>query len=353
MISPPGGAIAPGPVAQQNAPNADDFLQRLMPAGRVLKRLLFGRRLATEEAGHQLLPKTLALPVFASDALSSNAYATEEILLVLITAGTGALTRSIPISLAVGALLVVVVTSYRQTVAAYPRGGGSYIVTKENIGVTPGLIAAGALLTDYVLTVSVSVAAGAFAIGSMVPSLLKHRLALALLFIIFITVMNLRGVKESGTLFAIPTYAFIGCVLATLAYGGIRCLGGCPQSEIALATRGMEAQAFPVANSLSLFLILRAFSSGSTALTGVEAIADGVAAFRKPQAKNAAQTLALLGVVSITMFIGITLLANHLHVRPIDAPTAERLTHLIGTPVKEKSVVAQIGETVWGGGVGF
>jgi amino acid transporter len=324
-----------------------------MPAGRVLKRLLFGRRLATEEAGHQLLPKTLALPVFASDALSSNAYATEEILLVLITAGTGALTKSIPIALAVGALLIIVVTSYRQTVAAYPRGGGSYIVTKENIGVTPGLVAAGALLTDYVLTVSVSVAAGAFAIGSLVPSLLEHRLALALLFIVFITVMNLRGVKESGTLFAIPTYAFIACVLATLVYGGVRCLGGCPQSEIALATRGIETQAFPAVHALSLFLILRAFSSGSTALTGVEAIADGVAAFRKPQAKNAAQTLALLGVVSITMFIGITFLAHQLHVRPIDGPTAARLTQLLGHEVKEKSVVAQIGQTVWGGGFGF
>jgi amino acid transporter len=325
-----------------------------MPAGRVVKRLLFGRRLATEEAGHQLLPKILALPVFASDALSSNAYATEEILLVLIAAGTGSLSRSIPIALAVAALMVIVVTSYRQTVRAYPKGGGSYIVTKENIGVTPGLVAAGALLTDYVLTVSVSVAAGAFAIGSLVPSLLAHRVALALFFIVFITVMNLRGVKESGKLFAIPTYAFIGCVLATLAVGAVRCLaGGCPESEIARETARLGPAAFPVVHSLSLFIILRAFSSGSTALTGVEAIADGVAAFRKPQAKNAAQTLAALAVISITMFIGITLLANHLHVRPLDAQAAERLTHVLGHNVAEKSVVAQIGQTVWGGGFGF
>ncbi len=323
-----------------------------MPAGRILKRLLFGRPLASEEAGHQLLPKTLALPVFASDALSSNAYATEEILLVMIAAGTGALTRSIPIAFAVGALMVIVITSYRQTVRAYPRGGGSYIVTKENVGVTPGLVAAGALLTDYVLTVAVSVAAGAFAVASLVPSLLGHRVALALVFIAFITVMNLRVLKESGTLFAIPTYAFIVTVIVTLAVGAARCVGGCPQSEIAEATRGLE-DAFPVTHGLTLFLILRAFSSGSTALTGVEAIADGVAAFRKPQAKNAAATLAALGVISITMFIGITLLANKLHVRPLDAGIAEHLSEVLGHKVEEKSVVAQIGQTVWGGGFGF
>ena len=324
-----------------------------MPAGRVLKRLLFGRRLATEEAGHQLLPKILALPVFASDALSSNAYATEEILLVLILAGTSPLGKAIPIALAVAALLVIVVTSYRQTVQAYPKGGGSYIVTKENIGVTAGLVAAAALLTDYVLTVAVSVAAGAFAIGSLIAPLLNHKVAMALIFILFITVMNLRGVKESGTAFAIPTYAFIVCVLATLAYGAMRCIGGCPTSEIARETAHLGPAAFGPPIGLSVFLILRAFSSGSTALTGVEAIADGVAAFRKPQAKNAAATLALLGVVSITMFLGITLLANKLHVRPLDSKIAHTLTVKLGHEVEEKSVVAQIGDTIWNGGVGF
>ncbi|MGH2726796.1 MAG: APC family permease, partial [Actinomycetota bacterium] len=322
--------------------------------GRTVKRLLFGRPLASEEAGHQLLPKILALPVFASDALSSNAYATEEILLVLITAGTGVLSRSIPIAAAVATLMIIVITSYRQTVMAYPKGGGSYIVTKENVGVTPGLIAGGALLTDYVLTVAVSVAAGAFAVASFVPSLLNHRVALALGFIAFVTIMNLRGVKESGTLFAVPTYAFIVAVLTMLLVGASRCLAsGCPQAEIAEATKGISDQAFPVANSLSLFVILRAFSSGSTALTGVEAIADGVAAFRKPQARNAAKTLALLGVVAITMFIGITILANLTHVRPLDADAAHRLSRLLGHEVEEKSVLAQIGETIFGGGAGF
>lgn len=322
--------------------------------GRTVKRLLFGRPLASEEAGHQLLPKVLALPVFASDALSSNAYATEEILRVLIFAGTGVLTRSIPIAVAVATLMIIVITSYRQTVMAYPRGGGSYIVTKENLGVTPGLVAAGALLTDYVLTVAVSVAAGALAVASLIPSLLNHRVALAVGFIGFVTLMNLRGVKESGTLFAVPTYAFILSVLATLIVGTVSCLAsGCPESEIAEATRGVGGEAFPVMSSLSLFLLLKAFSSGSTALTGVEAIADGVAAFRRPQARNAAQTLAALGVVAITMFIGITIFANLTHARPVDAATAHRLTQLLGHEVEEKSVLAQIGETVFDGGAGF
>ncbi|MGH2784463.1 MAG: APC family permease [Actinomycetota bacterium] len=322
--------------------------------GRTFKRLIFGRPLASEEAGHQLLPKVLALPVFASDALSSNAYATEEILLVLITAGTGVLTRSIPIAVAVATLMIIVITSYRQTVMAYPKGGGSYIVTKENIGVTSGLVAGGALLTDYVLTVAVSVAAGAFAVASLIPSLLNHRVALALGFIAFVTIMNLRGVKESGTLFAVPTYAFIFAVMVTLTVGAVRCFAsGCPQAEIAEATRGLEDQAFPVEHSLSLFVLLRAFASGSTALTGVEAIADGVAAFRRPQARNAARTLAILGVVAITMFIGITILANVTHVRPIDAESAHHLTQVLGHEIEEKSVLAQIGETVFNGGAGF
>lgn len=325
-----------------------------MPVGRTFKRFLFGRPLASEEAGHQLLPKVLALPVFASDALSSNAYATEEILIVLVSAGTGVLTRSIPIAAAVATLMIIVITSYRQTVMAYPKGGGSYIVTKENIGVTPGLIAGGALLTDYVLTVAVSVAAGAFAVASLVPSLLNHRVTLALGFVAFVTLMNLRGVKESGTLFAIPTYAFIAAVFVTIVVGLLRCAAsGCPQAEIAEATRHLGEQAFPITHGLTLFLLLKAFSSGSTALTGVEAIADGVAAFRRPQARNAAKTLAALGVVAITMFIGITILANLTHVRPIDAKTAARLTTVLGHKVEEKSVLAQIGETVFDGGAGF
>jgi amino acid transporter len=273
--------------------------------------------------------------VFASDALSSNAYATEEILIVLSSAGVGALTRSIPIAFAVGILLTIVITSYRQTVRAYPRGGGSYIVTKENLGVTPGLIAAAALLTDYVLTVSVSIAAGAFAIASLAPSLLPHREALSLGFIGLVTIMNLRGVKESGTLFAIPTYGFILSVFAMIALGVGRCVTGhCPQA--ATAHKSLE-----VTQSLTLWLTLRAFASGSTALTGVEAIADGVSAFkgRRPadQASNAAATLGLLGIISVSMFVGITYLAHVMKV----------------VPTEEKSVLAQIAQATFGGGFGF
>jgi amino acid transporter len=303
-------------------------------AAQALKRFFLGRPIATEEAGHQLLPVLLALPVFASDALSSNAYATEEILHVLNDAGRMALSKSLPIAMAVGALLVVVVTSYRQTVRAYPRGGGSYIVTKENLGTTAGLVAGAALLTDYILTVAVSIAAGAFAMASLMHGLLEHRVALSLAFIALVTIMNLRGVKESGVLFAIPTYAFILSVFAMLITGFVRCLGTCPVAEVPNPIP-------PGVHALSLFIILRAFSSGSTALTGVEAIADGVAAFRgrRPaeQARNAAKTLGLLGVVSVTLFLGITYLANQMH----------------AAPSRERSVVAQVAHGAFGGGFGF
>lgn len=315
------------------------ILQRERPArtrgGALLKRLLLGRPLATEESGHQLLPKILALPVFASDALSSVAYATEEILHVLIVAGSTRLRLSIPISFAVATLMVIVVTSYRQTVRAYPRGGGSYIVTRENIGTTPGLVAAAALLSDYVLTVAVSIAAGAFAVASLAPSLLDNRVGMSIAFIGLVTVMNLRGAKESGALFAVPTYAFILSIVTMLGVGIVRCtVGECPQAETAEET-------IEVLKPLSLFLLLKAFSSGATALTGVEAIADGVAAFqgRRPaeQAANAARTLGILGVISISMFLGITFLANQMHVHPAEG----------------RSVVAQIANATFSGGAGF
>lgn len=310
----------------------DNHTNRRMGA---LKRVLLGRPLASEEAGHQLLPKILALPVFASDALSSVAYATEEIMRVLILVSVAALTTSMPIAVAVGVLMTIVVLSYRQTVHAYPGGGGSYIVTRENVGELPGLVAAAALLTDYVLTVAVSIAAGAFAIGSLVPTLLPHLVAVSLTFVALITVMNLRGVKESGSLFAIPTYAFVLSILVMIAVGVAKCtVGHCP-TVVPPNPIPPEAKAF------GLFVLLRAFSSGSTALTGVEAIADGVPAFkgRRPseQAKNAADTLAMLGVIAVTMFIGITWLANRVHARPSD----------------EMSVVAQVAKAIFGGGFGF
>lgn len=299
-----------------------------------LKRLLVGRPLATDTAHHQLLPVAMALPVFASDALSSNAYATEEILHVLEEAGPSALGLSVPIAAAVAILLGIVIVSYRQTVMAYPRGGGSYVVTKENLGAYPGLLAAAALLTDYILTVAVSISAGAAAIASLVPSLQTHRMGLSLGFVALVTLLNLRGAKESGLLFAIPTYGFVLSVVSMIVIGLVRCAaGGCPE---AIGAGEAEAHA-----DLSLFLILLAFSSGATALTGVEAIADGVPAFKgkrpSEQARNAARTLALLGVIATVMFIGITVLANRMG----------------AVPNPDRTVVAQVAAGIFNEGIGF
>jgi len=300
----------------------------------VLKRMLVGRALASHKAEHQLLPKVLALPVFSSDPLSSVAYATEEMMLVLALAGAAAIRLMLPIGIAIATLLLVVVTSYRQTVRAYPRGGGSYIVARENLGTLPGLVAAAAILTDYVLTVAVSVTAGTVAVVSAVPSLFPHRVPIALGLVALVTLANLRGVKEAGTVFAVPTYGFVAIVFVTLGTGFVKCLGGCPVAESADLP-------LPVVSSLSLFVVLRAFASGATALTGVEAIADGVQAFRRPQSKNAATTLAIMGSISISMFLGITFLARELGVRVSEQAEEAR------------SVLAQIGHTVFGGGVLF
>jgi amino acid transporter len=294
-----------------------------------LKRVLVGRPLASHKAEHQLLPKTLALPVFSSDALSSNAYATEEMMLVLVTAGAGALAFRIPIAIAIAIVLVIVVTSYRQTVRAYPGGGGSYIVAHDNLGTVPGLVAAAALLTDYALTVAVSVVAGFLAITSAVPSLVEHKVILSIGLIALVTLANLRGVKEAGVLFAVPTYGFVAIVYVLLGVGFLRCLGDCPQA--ATAHLPLEATA-----PLSLFLVLKAFSSGATALTGVEAISNGVPAFRRPQAKNAATTLSMMAVMTVSMFLGITVLTVLLDVR---------VNHEIAS---SRSVLSQIGETVFG-----
>ncbi len=294
-----------------------------------LKRVVLGRALASHKLEHQLLPKTLALPVFSSDPLSSNAYATEEMMLVLVAAGAGALVYRVPIALVIATVLVIVIVSYRQTVRAYPHGGGSYIVARENLGTFPGLVAAAALLTDYVLTVSVSVVAGVLAITSAAPALTEHKVTISIGFVVLLTLANLRGVKEAGTVFAVPTYGFVLMVYILLGTGFIRCLTGCPQAET--ADLPLEAT-----TGLTLFLILRAFSSGATALTGVEAISNGVQAFRRPQSRNAATTLGAMGFMTVTMFIGITVLSVLLHVRVDEEIAASR------------SVLSQIGETVFG-----
>jgi amino acid transporter len=312
--------------------------------GSIIKRLLVGRPLATEDAGHQLLPKILALPVFSSDALSSVAYATEEIMIVLSAAGVAALTHTPKIAIAIATLLFIVVVSYRQTVRAYPSGGGAYIVSRENLGVTPGLVAAGALLVDYVLTVAVSIVAGVDAIASAAPVVAHHKVIMAVGFITLITLANLRGVRESGSLFAIPTYVFIVSIFIMLGVGALKCIGGCPTAHVDPRLR----EALAVGHApLTLFLILKAFSSGSTALTGVEAISNGVPAFRRPQAKNAASTLAIMGTIAITMFLGISFLANKVGALP---HTSEVITRL-GIPFK--TIVAQTAEAVFGKGATF
>jgi amino acid transporter len=304
---------------------------RTESAGGLLKRLLVGRALASHKAEHQLLPKILALPVFSSDPLSSVAYATEEMMLVLVLAGSSALSYKVPLALAVAALLIVVITSYRQTVRAYPRGGGSYIVARENLGTVPGLVAAAAILIDYTLTVAVSVTAGTVAIVSAAPGLDPYRVPIAVSLVAFVAFANLRGVREAGILFAIPTYGFVAIVGTTVLVGFARCLGGCPVAATA------QLPIVPTA-ALGAFLVARAFSSGATALTGVEAIADGVQAFRRPQSRNAASTLAIMGALAVSMFLGITLLAQAIHVR---------ITEDIAST---NSVLSQIGRTVHGDG---
>ena len=300
------------------------------------KEFLIGSPIASAEHEHQLLPKVLALPVFASDALSSVAYATEEIALVLALAGTAAFGLIIPISLAIAALMAIVVVSYRQTVRAYPDGGGAFIVANDNLGIRPAMVAAASLLTDYVLTVAVSISAGMAAISSAAPVLVPYRVPLALGFLVLLTLANLRGVREASTLFAAPTYVFIVIVLVTLVAGFTRCLGdACPKA----ISSGAE---LPLAGGVSLFLLLRAFASGASALTGTEAIANGVQAFRRPKSHNAALTLLLMGAIAIIMFLGISTQAQLFDVRVSEATIDE-----FGT------VLSQIGRAVFGTGVGF
>jgi amino acid transporter len=275
-----------------------------------LKRAVVGRPLASHEMEETLLRKLIALPVFASDPLSSVAYATEAALAVLIGASLAAQHLVLPISVAIAALLGIVALSYRQTVRAYETSGGAYVVAKDNLGTIPSLVAAAALLTDYVLTVAVSVAAGVFAITSAAPSLSGLRVELSLAFIALLTLANLRGVKEAGILFAIPTYGFVAALYVMIGTGVAKCaVGSCPQ---AVAPHPIVAGA----GTVTLFLVLKAFASGSAALTGVEAISNGVSAFRPPQSRNAARTLTAMAVIAITLFLGVSYLAVHMHARP-------------------------------------
>lgn len=294
----------------------------------LLKRLLVGLPLKTAQAAHQRLSKRLALAVFSSDALSSVAYATEEILLVLAPASLALIHFSIPVSLAIVLLLTILTISYIQIIFEYPEGGGSYIVSKDNLGEWPGLTAAAALMIDYLLTVAVSVAAGIAAITSAIPSLFPHRAMLGVLAIILVLLVNLRGVRESGRVFAIPTYGFIGILFALLAVGFTRMAMGNlePPPAVTAAESGLE--------TVSALLLLRAFSSGCTALTGVEVISNGVSAFRAPEPKNAALTMVGMAAILGTMFMGLSTMAYHLGI----------------VPKEDETIVSQIARATFGDG---
>jgi amino acid transporter len=295
--------------------------------GRSWRTWLFGRPLATADAPHQTIGKALGLAVFASDALSSTAYATQEILLVLVAAGTLAFSYAFPIALAIVLLLVIVTISYEQTIHAYPDGGGAYIVARENLGVLAAQIAGAALLSDYILTVSVSVSSGAAQLASAFPALYEHRVILSVSLVFLVMLVNLRGVKESGFIFAVPTYCFLGMMFLTLAVGFAR---------LAAGRLGHVVDAPPLAvpeelSGMSLFLILHAFSNGTTALTGVEAISNGITAFDEPRSRNAGVTLLWMSGILGTLFLGITFLSGRIG----------------AVPSQEETVISQLARTAF------
>jgi amino acid transporter len=311
--------------------------------GDVFKRLLVGRPMRSTQLGETLLPKRIALPVFASDAMSSVAYATEEILLVLSLGGLGLFHLAWWAAGCVALLMIVIIASYRQNVHAYPSGGGDYEVATTNLGRPAGLTVASALLVDYVLTVAVSVSAGVANITSAVSSLHGREVEIAVVVVIVITLLNLRGVRESGTAFSIPTYAFMAGVILLILVGFTRLAAG---HDVTAESAGYALKPEDHFTGFALvFLFLRAFASGCTALTGVEAISNGVPAFRPPKSKNAAATLALLGAIAVTFFLCITALALK-----ADVHVAEHAQDLIGAPSdhQQKTVIAQIGAAVFG-----
>lgn len=298
-----------------------------------LKRKLIGDPFPTRDDVHERLDKKRALAVFASDPISSNAYATEAIMSVLILLGSTALALTLPLGMGIVLLVLFVIFSYIQTILHYPDGGGAYTVTKDNLGTMPSLFAASALLLDYILTVSVSVSAGIRAITSALPGTFDHRLLMALTAILILTWINLRGVRESGTIFAVPTYAFVVGVLAVVAYGLVRHWGlwGAPLLMPEVHSVPPER---PLTTFITLWLILRAFAAGCTALTGIEAISNGVKAFKQPEARNAAKTMVAMGVMAMSLFVGITFLATQLNL----------------LPAEEESILSQMTRSITGNG---
>ncbi len=300
--------------------------------GRVMQRVkhvVLGSPIPTARESHERLTKVKALAVFSSDALSSVAYATEEIMKVLVLVGMGVLYLTLPISGVIVLLLAIVVLSYQQTIRAYPSGGGSYIVASDNLGMLPGLTAAAALLVDYVLTVSVSIASGVAQITSLVPDWLPYGVGMSIAAVVLIVLANLRGIRESGSIFAVPTYAFVGLMYVLIGYGLYRLFfGGGMTYEPPPSARQ------PIGEALGLFVLLRAFAQGCTAMTGTEAISNGVPAFKTPESFNARRTLIWMGVLLATMFLGLSYLAVQIGVLPAD----------------EETVISQIGRTVFGAG---
>lgn len=296
-----------------------------------LGQLLIGKPLQTKDLPHQAISKPVGLAVFASDALSSTAYATQEMLIILSLAGGSAALfgLSIPLAIAISVLLIIVTLSYRQTIYAYPNGGGAYIVARDNFGELPAQVAGAALLTDYILTVAVSISAGVEQITSGFQGLIPFRVEIAVGVIILMTIVNLRGVKESGRIFAIPTYFFLSMMFLTLGVGFVRFFTGTLG-----VVEGVEVIHHSVLEPLGLFLILRAFSSGCTALTGIEAISNGITAFKQPRSKNAAITLVWMSSILIVLFLGITFLAHQIEAQPSHVET----------------IISQLGRTIYGDG---
>jgi amino acid transporter len=326
---------------------ARPYASRVSKLATAVKRILVGRPFRSERLSHTLLPKRIALPVFASDALSSVAYAPEQLFLILSVAGISAYSFAPWVGLVVAAVMLVVVTSYRQNVRAYPSGGGDYEVATRNLGGSAGLVVASALLVDYCLTVAVSISSAASNIGSALPFVATHKVSFAVAAIVVLTAVNLRGIRESGTAFAIPTYAFMVGIVVMLAWGLIRVLLFGEPLRAESAGFGLRAEGTQLVGFALAFLVLRAFSSGCAALTGVEAISNGVPAFQKPKSRNAATTLLLLGVISVTMLMGLIVLAQLTGVKMAEDPARQ----LIGAPrgYEQKTLVAQIAQVVFDG----
>ncbi|WP_188111133.1 APC family permease [Nocardioides antri] len=323
-----------------------------MGVGDVSKRILLGRKLRSAQLGETLLPKRIALPVFASDALSSVAYAPDEVFIMLAIAGASAYVWSWKIAIAVALVMAAVIASYRQTVHAYPSGGGDYEVATVNLGRTAGTTVASALLVDYVLTVAVSISSGAQYAAAAIPAFLHHEVMVAVVMVVLLTAMNLRGIRESGTFFAVPTYLFMFAILGMCLYGFVQMASGTlPDVESAnLEIAPDEGWEQPLTTIGLLFLLARAFSSGCAALTGVEAISNGVPAFQRPKSKNAATTLLLLAMIAISMMVSVIVLAKQMGLRYVDPHDLEKLT-LNGEPLPgnydQHTVIAQIARAVF------